>query len=99
MKNLEVVKSPDEAFAIGLIYTSPDLDENETLSSATVTITGDEETITLLAVGNPILENGNKVSQKISGGTANQEYKVIFQVVTSVGYTYEDYIYVKVRSN
>jgi len=98
MKTPEVTKRPDEEFAIGFRYTSPDLEEDETITEAVITITGSEEVIDLVVDGAPTIEEGNLVKQKIKAGTADEEYKVIFKITTSVGYIFEDFIYVKVRS-
>jgi len=97
MKIPEVTKKPYEEFSIGLRYSTPDLDEDETITSVVVSITSDEATPTLVVDGSPTITDGNTVAQQIKVGTANEEYKVIFKIATSAGYKFEDFIYVKVR--
>ena len=98
-KNFEVTKRPDEIFPVGLRYSTPDLDEDETISSLMLEITSDDEETPILVVdGSPTIEFGTTVKQTIKLGTADVEYKVIFTATTSAGYVYEDFIYVKVRS-
>jgi hypothetical protein len=85
-------KRVNEKFAIGFVYSTPDISTGETIASATVTVpTG------LTAVGTPVIVPSTlTVSQVVSGGTAGVEYTVVFKVTTSVGYIYENCYIVRV---
>lgn len=95
MRIPELTKRPNEAFAIGLKYVSPDLGEGASVVSATCAITPDV-TDGLKRSGNVVIEP-DTVSQMVYGGKDGQEYYAKFTVVTSGGHTYEDAIFVKVR--
>ncbi len=94
-RRFEVTKRPDEIFSIGLKYISPDLEEGESISSASVSVSPDNPS-GVQAVGNAVIEQDN-VAQLISSGVDGSEYYVNFTVTTSGGHIYKDSIFVKVR--
>ena len=96
MRTPVVMKQPEEVFAVGLQYVSPDLEEGAYIASCSVKIKPVETSGGLVAEGDVVVEP-TMVSQMISGGTSGHNYYVEFMVVTSGGHTYEDEIYVKVR--
>ena len=96
MRTAVLVKSPEEMFAVGLEYISPDLDEGEELVSCEVTITPDEAA-GLKKQGNLVIEP-TIASQMIYGGEVDREYYVHFKTTTSVNHIYQDSIFVKVRA-
>jgi len=91
----ELTKSPNEKFAVGLKYISPDLSAGATLLSCTVTLSPDDGT--MKTSGSPEISSPN-VSQVIYDGTDGSNYYVIFKTTTSEGNIFEDSIFIKVRS-
>ena len=78
-----VDKGTLEQMRIRLYYTKPQLDDGETILTATAVSTPSGLTL----VGNVGISGGT-VEQMISGGTAGKEYLVQFTVTTSGGDTY-----------
>ena len=91
----ELTKRPNEKFAVGLEYISPDLTAGATITAVTCTLSPDDGT--LMKSGVPVID-GSEVSQVIYDGTDGSEYNVIFKTTTSEGNIFEDTIFVKVRS-
>lgn len=96
MRIPRLIKRPDEGFAVGLKYVTPDLEEGEELQSADVAISP-VETGGLEKYGNVVIEP-DTVSQYIKGGVNGHEYYVLFTVITTGGQKYQDAVYVMVRS-
>jgi len=85
-----VQKAVSEVFPVGLIYTEPDLDESETIESATVTVlpaTG--LTIGAVTVSTTI-NPSDTISAFVSGGAVGIEYTILFKVLTSGGKTFNN---------
>lgn len=95
MSRAMVTKRPDETYPVGLIYTSPDIEEGETCVSCVVEI-DPVESGGLSAVFDPVVED-DRVSQMLTAGLDGHEYKVKFKTTTSGGHTYEDFVLVLVR--
>ena len=89
----ELTKKPEEKFAIGFQYVSPDLEENEYLTACTVSISPADG---LEVDGDPEIKP-TKVTQMIKSGTNGNEYYVKFETTTSAGHIFVDSIFVKVR--
>lgn len=86
-----IEKRPNEKFAIGFKYTTPDIATGEHIDAVTATVdTG------LTQDGSAAIVGTDTVSQVVSGGTADSEYHVVFKVTTSAGYIFEDVYCVKV---
>ncbi|MFC1709500.1 hypothetical protein ACFL2J_05570 [Candidatus Omnitrophota bacterium] len=96
MRIPELTKRPNEMFAIGLQYVSPDLGEGEEVVSCLVSISPDEPS-GLQKSGSPVIEV-DRVSQIVYSGEDGREYYVTFKTATSGGNVYEDFIFIKVRS-
>jgi len=96
MRIPQVTKKPDEMFAIGLKYVTPDLEEGQSILECEVSIKPDEIG-GLKKSGQPVIDTPI-VSQVVYGGLDKKEYYASFKVVTSGGHIYEDTIFVKVRS-
>jgi hypothetical protein len=96
MRIPQVTKKPNEMFPVGLKYTTPDLDEGESIVGCEVTITPNEQG-GLRASGSPVIDTPI-ASQMIYSGLDGHEYYVNFKVTTSGGHVYQDSIFVKVRS-
>ena len=85
-----IEKRPNEKFAIGFKYTTPDIATGEHIDSVTATVdTG------LTPEGSAAVIGTDTVSQVVSGGTAGSEYHVVFKVTTSALYIFEDVYCVK----
>ena len=95
---LSIVKKPNEKYAVGLKYQAPDLEEGQSISSVSVSITPTTGVTPLIVDGSPSID-GDTVSQVIKAGVNGENYYVIFTTTTSIGHIYEDRIFVKVRSN
>ena len=89
----ELTKKPDEQFAIGFQYISPDLEENEYITGCVISISPANG---LVVDGDPEIKP-TKVTQMIKAGTDGNEYYVKFKTTTSAEHIYEDSIFVKVR--
>lgn len=79
-----VYKTVDEVFAIGLIYSAPDLNEGETITAVEATVS--PEGLILESA----LIDGSTVKAIISEGNSGKEYKVLFKVTTSAGHIYRN---------
>ena len=85
------VKDPNEVLDYKFDWDTNYLETGETISSATVTvesgITKDSDAIT---------DSDRTVTVWLSGGTANNEYTVTCQIVTSLSRTAERSIFIRV---
>ena len=91
----ELVKSPNEKYAVGLEYIAPDLEDGATITAVVCTLSPDDGT--LKKSGVPVIDSA-QVSQVIYDGTDGTNYYVIFKTTTSEGNIFEDSIFIKVRS-
>jgi len=93
-----VEKSVDGKFPIGLKYFTPDLASGETIVLATSSVSASPAGLTLGAIA----VADNEISAEVSGGVADEEYKVQFKMITSTGKVFshpiKDSIIVKVVS-
>jgi hypothetical protein len=96
MRVPELIKRPNEMYAVGLRYTAPDLEEDESIISCTVTISPGEAG-GLKKSGLAVIDE-NVVSQIVYDGVDGNDYYVTFVTTTSAGHVYEDSIFVKVRA-
>jgi hypothetical protein len=85
------VKDPNEVLDYKFDWDTSYLEDGETISSATVTvesgITKDSDSIT---------DSNRTVTVWLSGGTADNEYTVTCQIVTSLSRTAERSIFIRV---
>jgi hypothetical protein len=99
MRYAYVTKKPNEKFAVGFKYSSADLAGGATISSVETTVEkvdpNDSGDI-LAVVGSPVADEYT-VSAVIEKGNDGKEYYVAFKTTTSVGYIFEDRVFVKVR--
>jgi len=92
----EIEKRPNEKFAIGLKYLSPDLGAGATILTCIVTISPEE--VGGLTKQGSVDISTDTVSQVVYSGENEKDYNVIFLTTTSEGNIFEDAIYVRVRS-
>ncbi|MCJ7643292.1 MAG: hypothetical protein MUP28_02295 [Candidatus Aminicenantes bacterium] len=83
MTQVIIEKAPAEKFKIGLYYRPPDVDDTNTLVSATAVSTPAGLTLD----GDPVV-SGQQVLQMIAGGVTGKDYVVQFTVLTSNGSSY-----------
>ena len=81
-----IEKAAGETYPVGLIYTAPDLEPEETIVSASISVSPAETGG--LEAGTPTIQDGNKVWSVISAGLPGQEYLLTFSVQTSGGKIY-----------
>jgi len=96
MKLPEITKRAEEQFSIGFKYIAPDLEDDETLEEAEITIEP-SEVGGLAKQGAEVFTGGNTVAQIVKEGIDGNEYRVNFVVTTSTGSIYKNSIFVKIR--
>ena len=88
-------KTDSEKFSVGLTYKAPDMEDGETFTGATASVTPTGLTL----VGAVTRTDATKtVEQMTSGGTAGVKYVVTIKSTISSGHVYEDSIIVEVTS-
>lgn len=78
-----VEKAVAEQIRVRLYYRKPQLDDGETILTATAVVTP----VGLTLVGDVVILGG-RIEQVVSGGTAGKEYLIQFTITTSGADTY-----------